>query len=82
MCCDVVDDTIFGGEYVKLIRFVTHNISNTSNILSYEFLQNEYVGLQVKNFTSIKIRIANVRGQTIKCDPLIPTRLQIEFVNV
>ena len=82
VCCDVVDDTIFGGEYVKLIRFVTHNISNTSNILSYEFLQNEYVGLQVKNFTSIKIRIANVRGQTIKCDPLIPTRLQIEFVNV
>ena len=63
------------------MRFVTHNTSNISDILSYEFLQNEYVGLQVKHFTSIKIRIANVKGETIRCDPSIPTRLQILFKN-
>ena len=82
VCCDIAENTIFGGEYVKLIKFVTIDTRIKSDILSYEFLQDEFVGLQVKHFTSVKIRIANVKGETIKCDPSIPTRLQIIFVNV
>ena len=82
VCCDIADETIFGGEPVKLLRFVTYNHSESSSISSYEFLQNEYIDLEIKHFTSIKIKICNVSGETIKCDSSIPSRLQIMFVNV
>ena len=82
ICCDIADETIFGGEPVKLLRFITYDHSESSSISSYEFLQNEYIDLEIKHFTSIKIRICNVSGETIKCDSSIPSRLQILFVNV
>ena len=82
VCCDIVDDTIFGGQHVKLIRLVNTNNTSTSDMLAFDFLQNEYVELGVKEFGSIKIRIADVSGQTVKCDPTIPTRLQLMFLNV
>ena len=82
VCCDIVDDTIFGGEHVKLLRLVTNNIDTKADILSFDFLQNEYVELGVKEFKSIKIRIADVSGKNVKCDSDIPTSLQLMFVNV
>ena len=45
--CDVVDDTIFGGEHVKLLRLVTNNIHTDGDILSFDFLRNEFVNLKV-----------------------------------
>ena len=47
--CDVVDDTIFGGEHVKLLRLVTNNVCVDGDILSFDFLQNEFVNLMLKN---------------------------------
>ena len=82
VCCDIVDDTIFGGEHVKLLRLVTNNIDTKADILSFDFLQNEYVELGVKEFKSIKIRIADVSGKNVKCNSDIPTSLQLMFVNV
>ena len=82
VCCDIVDDTIFGGEHVKLLRLVTNNIDTKADILSFDFLQNEYVELGVKEFKSIKIRIADVSGKNVKCDSDIPTSLQLMFVIV
>ena len=82
VCCDIVDDTIFGGEHVKLLRLVTNNIDTKADILSFDFLQNEYVELGVKEFNSIKIRIADVSGKNVKCNSDIPTSLQLMFVNV
>ena len=82
VCCDVVDDTIFGGQHVRLLRLVTNPMNKESDILTFDFLQNEYVELSVKEFKSIKIRIVDVSGETINCDSTIPTRLQLMFVNV
>ena len=80
--CDVVSDTIFGGDHVKLLRLVTNPINISSEILTFDFLQNEYVELEVKEFKSIKIRIADVTGKTVRCESDIPTRLQLLFVNI
>ena len=82
VCCDVVDDTIFGGQHVRLLRLVTNPMNKESDILTFDFLQNEYVELSVKEFKSIKIRIVDVTGETINCGSTIPTRLQLMFVNV
>ena len=80
--CDVVDNTIFGGEHVKLLRLVTNNIHLSSNILSFDFLQNEYVDLNVKEFRSIKIAIMDATGKPVKTDTSIPTRLQLTFSSL
>ena len=80
--CDVVCDTIFGGEHVKLLRLVTNPVNVSSDILTFDFLQNEYVELEVKEFKSIKIRIADVTGKTVRCKSDIPSRLQLLFVNI
>ena len=80
--CDVVCDTIFGGEHVKLLRLVPNPVNLSSDILSFEFLQNEYVELGVKEFDTIRIRIAGVDGKTIGSKSEIPTRLQLMFVNI
>ena len=77
-----MNDTIFSGEHVKLLRLITNPINKSSDIITFDFLQNEYVELLVKEFKSIKIRIADVSGKTVKCDSDIPTRLQLMFINV
>ena len=80
--CDVVDNTIFGGEHVKLLRMVTNNRHSISKILSFEFLQDEYVDLNVKEFKSIQIAIMDATGNIVKTDSSTPTRLQLTFSTV
>ena len=80
--CDVVDNTIFGGEHVKLLRMVTNNQHSISKILSFEFLQDEYVDLNVKEFKSIQIVIMDATGNIVKTDSSTPTRLQLTFSTV
>lgn len=80
--CDVVDDTIFGGEHVKLLRLVTNNVRVDGDILSFDFLQNEFVNLNVKEFKSLKIAILDASGGPVKTDNSFPTRLQLMFSTV
>lgn len=82
ICCDIVDDTIFGAQHVKLLRLVTNNINPNLDILSFDFFQNEYVDLNVKEFKNISIRIADVTGNTVKSESTIPTRMQLVFTNI
>ncbi len=50
-------------------------------IVDQEFANNDFLKLNLKNFDRIKIRIADISGKTIECDPDIPTRMQLIFVN-
>ena len=77
-----MDNTIFGGEHVKLLKMVTNIRQSTSNFLSFEFLQNEFVDLNVKEFKNIKIAIMNASGNLVKTDNSTPTRLQLMFTTV
>ena len=78
----MVDNTIFGGEHVKLLRMVTNTQHSINKILSFEFLQDEYVNLNVKEFKSIKINIMDATGNIVKTDSSTPTRLQLTFSTV
>ena len=77
--CDVVDNTIFGSEHVKLLKMVTNIEHSPSNIISFEFLQDE---MNVKEFKSIQIAIMNATGNSVKTDNSTPTRLQLMFSTV
>ena len=69
-------------ELGKVEEHSAQKCRTTSNILSFEFLQNEYVDLNVKEFKSIQIAIMDVTGNSVKTDSSTPTRLQLMFSTV
>ena len=82
ICCDVVDDTLFAGQHVKLLRLLTNSASsNASSITSFDFLQDEKFILKVKEFMTIEINILDVTGNVVLSDSILPTQLQLEFVR-
>ncbi len=82
ICCDIVDDTIFSGEHVKLLRMVVNNTAKSEEIISFEFLHHDFVPLCVKEFSTIHITITDVAGNPILTNSLSPTYLQLVFANV
>ena len=76
--CDVVDDTIFGGKHVKLLREIIYILMVISYV-SFDFLKNEFVNLNVKEFKHIKIVILDASGGPVKADNSFSTSLQLMF---
>ena len=80
VACNIVEDTIFGGERVKLLKVILNRMETNGDVIQYEFLQDEYVKLGINEFDRIKISICDVSGDNLKVDyKEIPTRLQLEF---
>ena len=80
VCCNLVEESILGGERVKVLKYFPRQSSDTLSV-DQSFPHNDYVKLNMKNFDRIKIRIADLTGKTIQCNPDTPTRLQLLFVN-
>ena len=79
VACDIADDTIFGGQHVKLLRLITNTDNLNSDILSFDFLQDEKVNLGIREFKSIHISILDTTGNPVKSESNHPTRLQLMF---
>ena len=79
VACDIADDTIFGGQHVKLLRLITNADNLNSDILSFDFLQDEKVNLGIREFKSIHISILDATGNPVKSESTQPTRLQLMF---
>ena len=77
--CDIVDDTIFGGQHVKLLRLVTNTTNLTSDILTFDFQQDENVSLSIREFKSIHISILDATGNPVKSESNFGTKLQVQF---
>ena len=76
----MVEHSILGGQQVQVLRLV-NKTTNSGKFNEYEFYNNDYVKLGLKEFDKIRIRILTVGGTMLKCDPTLPTRLQLLFVN-
>ena len=80
VACNIVEDTIFGGECVKLLKVIPNKMERNGDVVQYEFLQDEYVNLGINEFDRIQISICDVSGDNLNVDyKEIPTRLQLEF---
>ena len=77
--CNIVDDTIFAGQHVKLLRLITNSDNLDSDILSFEFLKDEKVNLGSREFKSIQISIMDTTGSPVKSESNLPSRLQLMF---
>ena len=81
--CNITDNTIFGGQNLRLLKLVANNEMDTpSDLRSFEFFHHEFVQLDVKDFDAISIRIVDTTGRDVETDSTIPTRLQIVFKPV
>lgn len=76
--CDVVDDTIFGAQHVKLMKLIT-SADTSKEMVHIDFLKDEFVGLGVREFSNIRIRICDTTGSTAQTNYKKPVRLQIVF---
>ena len=74
-----MDDTIFGGQNVKLLRLITNSDNLESDILTFQFHQDEKVMLGIREFKSIHISIMDVTGSPVKSESNFPSRLQLMF---
>lgn len=77
---DVVEDCILSGQYARVLKYFTHEPSADPTVDKH-FPNNDFVTLSSKNFDRIRIRITDLEGKTIQCDPDIPTRMQLLFFN-
>ena len=82
VCCDIVDDTIFSGEHVKLLRMLVNNAEGNEEIKGFEFLHHDFVPLSVKEFSTIHVTISDVTGNPILTNSINPTYLQLVFANI
>ena len=76
----MVEHSILGGQQVQVLKLVSKK-PNKKNYCEYEFYNNDYVKLGLKEFEKIQIKIMTVAGDLLKCDPTLQTRLQLLFVN-
>ena len=77
--CNIVDDTIFGGQHVKLLRLITNSDNLDSEILTFQFQHDEKVHLGIREFKSIHISIMDATGSSVKSESNFPSRLQLMF---
>ena len=79
--CDIVSETIYGNDSIKVLRTVTSNFNPDEIIKSFSFYQDEFADLAVKEFSTVKIQITDNTGNLIKSTQSYPTRCQIQFVK-
>ena len=81
VCADIVDETIFSGEHVKLLKIIVNVEHNDNEILNFDFLHYDVKDVKYREFSSIQITITDITGSPLITDSIMPTILQLEFFN-
>jgi len=76
---DVVDPTIFGSERVNILKMLSCKYNKYDRIIQFDHYIDEFVPLNIKEFSNIRIRIADAAGKSLQTSQLYPTRLQLQF---
>ena len=76
---DIVGETVFGSENIKILKMVTSNFRENREIIHLDYYEDEFVRLGVHEFSSIKIRITDPSGQTLQTSGKHATRIQLQF---
>ena len=79
--CDVVSESVFGSNSIRILKLLSANFQPGREIINFDFHQEEFVDIAIKEFTSIRIQIVDTTGDLIKCGGRYPTRCQIQFMK-
>ena len=77
--CDVVSESVFGSKTVKILKLLSSNFFREREIITFSFDQDEFIELAIKEFSSLRIRVVDTTGNTIKSINTHPTRCQVQF---
>ena len=79
--CDLLTESVFGSKSIKILRMISSNYDPTKEIQHFTFHHDEFIELNIREFSSIRIRIADTTGNLIKSGHAHPTRCQIQFMQ-
>ena len=79
--CDLLTESVFGSKSIKILRLISSDYDPAKEILHFTFHHDEFIDLNIREFSSIRIRIADTTGNLIKSAHSHPTRCQIQFVK-
>ena len=79
--CNIVGNSVFGGVPAKILKIISSNFQPDHEIIKFSFYQDELVDLDIKEFSSIQIKIVDTTGSPIKLAQSYPTRCQIQFIK-
>ena len=79
--CDVVSNSVFGSKSINILKLLSVNFNPMHELIQFSFYQDEFVDLNIKEFSSIRIRIVDTTGDLIKSEQSHPTRCQIQFLK-
>ena len=79
--CDIVSESVFGSKSIKILKLLSTNFNPSDEIIHFSFHQDEFVELNIKEFSSIQIQIVDTTGNIIKSGKSFPTRCQIQFLK-
>ena len=77
--CDVVLESVFGSKSIRILKLLSSNFEPERELVNFNFHQDEFVDIGIKEFTSIRIQIVDTTGNLIKSNLKYPTRCQIQF---
>jgi hypothetical protein len=79
--CDLLTESVFGSKSIKILRLISSDYDPAKEILHFTFHHDEFIDLNIREFSSIRIRIVDTTGNLIKSTHSHPTRCQIQFVK-
>ena len=79
ICADIVNETIFSGEQVKVLRMLVNTENDEQHVLNFDFLHPDTKNIKNREFSSIHITITDITGNPILTDSFVPTLLQLQF---
>ena len=79
--CDVVAESVFGSKTIKILKLLSSNFEPDREIIKFNFHQDEFVGMAITEFTSIRIQIVDTTGDLIRSKQRYATRCQIQFMK-
>ena len=79
--CDIVSESVFGDKSIKILKFLSTSFDPTNDIIDLSFYHDEFVDLNVRDFTTIRIQLVDATGNLTKSANYSPTRCQVEFVK-
>ena len=79
--CDLVTESVFGSKTIKILRLISSDYDPTKEIQHFTFHHDEFIDLNIREFSSIRIQIVDTTGNLIKSGENHPTRCQIQFVK-
>ena len=77
--CNICEESVLSGAPVQILKYFPREKNQRYDI---EFTNNDFVKLNSKTFDRIKIRITDLRGETITSLSKQSTKMQMLFVNI